>query len=125
MDHLYERVLEARRQAKLTQEALALELGVSRGAVSQWEVPHGTSPSVQNLIALAQRSGMALEYLATGRGPKMFGSPMPVEERRGYPLLSRQQKQLLGLFDALTPSKRGALLEFLSRFVDRSGSIKL
>lgn len=116
VDQLYERVREARQLANLTQEALGLELGVSRGAVSQWEVPRGTSPSVQNLIALAQRSGMAFEYLFTGRGPKVLGAPAVAEQRPRYNAPSRQQKQLLAYFDSLTPGRRSALLDFLSRF---------
>lgn len=119
MDHLYERVREARRLINLTQEQLALELGVTRGAVAQWEIVSGTAPSVENLTALARRSGMAFEYLATGRGPKVQGAPMQaMEERSPYQLLSKQQKQLLACFDALSPKKRAALVEFLSRFSD-------
>lgn len=63
---LYERVREARSLTKLTQEALAGELGVTRSAVAQWEMAEGTAPSVDNLIGLAKRSGMTFEYLATG-----------------------------------------------------------
>lgn len=116
MNQLHERVREARELACLTQESLALELGVTRGAVSQWEAANGTKPSVQHLIELARRSGMALEYLATGRGEKIHGAPTIAEERPLYMQLTRQQEQLLALFDALTPSKRAAVLEFLARF---------
>lgn len=116
MDHLYERVREARQLVSLTQEALAAELNVTRSAVGQWEIAQGTSPSVENLIALARRSGMSFEYLATGRGPKVLGEPIVAEERAPYSTLSKQQKQLLASFDRLPARKRTALLDFLERF---------
>lgn len=116
MDYLYERVREARKLAKLTQEALALELNVSRGAVSQWETEGGTSPSVQNLASLARRSGMSFEYLATGRGPKVFGSPISSEDASISRPLSHPQRQLLKHFDALTPGQRRALVDLLLQF---------
>lgn len=72
MSKLSERVREARNLCSLTQEALASDLGVTRSAVAQWEMEQGTKPSVENLIALARRTGMAFEYLSTGRGRNMI-----------------------------------------------------
>ncbi len=120
MDHLYERVREARQLVSLTQEALAAELNVTRSAVGQWEIAQGTSPSVENLIALARRSGMSFEYLATGRGPKILGAPIVEEERAPYDMLSKQQRQLLASFDRLPARKRADLLDFLDRITDRA-----
>ena len=84
MSKLYQRVREARKLVDLSQEELAGELEVSRSAVAQWEMTRGTAPSVENLIALARRSGMAFEYLTTGRGPKVQGAPIlaVAEEKR-------------------------------------------
>lgn len=94
---------------------LAGEIGVSRGAVAQWEMVEGTSPSVENLIALAQRSGMAFEYLATGRGAKIHGAPMCVPEAESlhYHSLTSQQTQVLAMFDRLSPRQRAGLLDLL------------
>lgn len=111
---LYLRVREARRMTRLSQEALAGELAVSRGALAQWEIPGGTHPTVENLIALARRSGMAFEYLTTGRGPKVQGEPILIDESEDYRSLSSQQKTLLLAFEALTPRQRNGLLDLIS-----------
>ncbi|MCC8539541.1 helix-turn-helix transcriptional regulator [Xanthomonas codiaei] len=115
MSKLYERVREARSFTKLTQEALAGELGVTRSAVAQWEMAEGTAPSVENLIGLAKRSGMAFEYLATGRGERVFGPPVSAiaEEPAQYRRLDDQQRVLLARFDTLAPRQRSGLLDLL------------
>jgi len=111
---LYERIREARRLTGMTQETLAAELGISRSAVAQWEMSEGTAPSVENLIALARRSGLAFEYLATGRGEVSFGPPEAItEDLASYHPLSDQQRQLLDGFEQLRPRQRSALLELI------------
>lgn len=117
MGRLHERIREARGLTGLSQEALAIELGVSRSAVAQWEMhPGGTAPAVENLIALARRSGMAFEYLATGRGERIAGEPIlnVAEESTPYRQLSEQQRRLLECFDALSARQRAGLLELLA-----------
>lgn len=68
MTTLSERVRRARTISKLTQSQLSERLGVLRGAVTQWEHPDGTLPSMRHLIAIAQHTGVNLEWLGTGRG---------------------------------------------------------
>lgn len=116
MSKLYERIREARRLTGLTQEVLAGELGVTRSAVAQWEMADGTAPSVENLIGLAQRSGLHFEYLATGRGERVLGPPASTvsEPPADYQPLSEQQRLLLDRFEALAPRQRSALLELLN-----------
>lgn len=41
-------IATARKNAKLTQTELAVLLGVTTGAVSQWEMVSGTRPTVEN-----------------------------------------------------------------------------
>lgn len=65
---LSSRIRHARRVARLTQARLAREIDVGPSAVAQWELPHGTSPTVEHLIEIARCSGVAFEWLATGRG---------------------------------------------------------
>lgn len=57
-----QRLAERRKQAGLSQEALAEKLGVSRQAVSKWERSE-SSPDTDNLIALAQLYGVSLDDL--------------------------------------------------------------
>lgn len=115
MSKLYQRVREARKLTGLSQVALATDLGVTRSAVGQWEMAKGTAPSVENLIALAQRSGMAFEYLSTGRGTKIHGKPLSDAdiEKLNHPNLSPQQFRLLAAFDRLTARQRSGLLELV------------
>lgn len=57
-----QRLSARRRQAGLSQEALAEQLGVSRQAVSKWERSE-SSPDTDNLIALAELYGVSLDEL--------------------------------------------------------------
>ncbi|MEG0790003.1 MAG: helix-turn-helix transcriptional regulator [Gordonibacter sp.] len=57
-----QRLAARRKQAGLSQEALAEQLGVSRQAVSKWERSE-SSPDTDNLIALAQLYGLSLDEL--------------------------------------------------------------
>ena len=111
---LYERVLEAPKLTGLTQEALALDLAVTRSAVAQWEMAAGGAPAVDHLIALAHRSGLTFEYLATGRGERVFGEPLSVaEDALHYRHLSDQQARLLDGFETLSPRERAGLLDLI------------
>jgi transcriptional regulator with XRE-family HTH domain len=66
------RVRFARTLAKLSKAELARRVGVCLSAAVQWELPHGTSPTVTNLAKIAAISGVAFEWIATGRGsPKL------------------------------------------------------
>lgn len=63
------RIRKARLAAQLTQAELARRIGVKRSAVTQWEHPLGTSPSMHHLIQIAVETGTCVEWLGTGRGP--------------------------------------------------------
>jgi len=68
-----ERIYLCRKQKKITQEALAEQIGVTKAACGQWE--RGlTSPSVENLSKLALVFDVYFEWLATGRGEKDYHS---------------------------------------------------
>lgn len=59
---LYEKLIHLRKQKGLSQLKLAEELGVSRQAISKWEV--GTAvPSTENLRSLSKLYGVSLDYL--------------------------------------------------------------
>ena len=65
---LQDRVRHARRLAALSQAALASRVGVGPSAVAQWELPGGTSPTVEHMTRIAQTCDVQFEWLATGRG---------------------------------------------------------
>lgn len=47
-------------------------MGVTRGAVANWECSLGTLPASSRLALLAQVTGVCFEWLATGRGPEAY-----------------------------------------------------
>ena len=61
-----QRLVDRRKAAGLSQEALAAQLGVSRQAVSKWERSE-SSPDTDNLIALAALYDVSLDELLYGQ----------------------------------------------------------
>jgi len=59
---LADRLVTLRKENKLSQEALAEKLGLSRQAISKWERAEA-SPDTDNLIALATLYGITLDQL--------------------------------------------------------------
>lgn len=63
------RIAQARKEAGLSQQAVANRFGISRAAVAQWE-NGDTFPGSSKLEGLADVLGVSLEWIATGRGAK-------------------------------------------------------
>jgi len=83
------RVAHARKEASLSQQAVADRFGISRAAVAQWE-SGDTHPGMTKLEGLAQVLNVRLEWLATGKGSKRghdTAGPLS-ESQRPAPLLS-------------------------------------
>ena len=59
---LSEKLQSLRKDAGLSQEALAEQLGVTRQAVSKWETGEG-KPDIDNLLPLAKLLGTTVDYL--------------------------------------------------------------
>ena len=112
---LPDRVRYARRLAGLSQAALAKEIGVGPSAVAQWELPSGTSPTVEHLAHLAVRSGVSFEWLATGRGASI-AAPAAAAEAAAAPQRDNAEDRLLASFRRLTRRRRDALLRCLEEF---------
>lgn len=51
-------------------------VGVHRSAVSQWEQPAGSMPTVENLARIAITTSVQFEWLATGRGRMKYVSDL-------------------------------------------------
>jgi transcriptional regulator with XRE-family HTH domain len=60
------RLLQYRKENRLSQEELAEKIGVSRQAVSKWERAEA-SPDTDNLIRLAEVYGVSLDEMLTGK----------------------------------------------------------
>lgn len=57
-----EKLKEARKEAGLSQEQLAVKMSVSRSAIAKWETDKGL-PDVNNLKAMSQLLGVSVDYL--------------------------------------------------------------
>lgn len=74
MSALSDRIRRARLLCKrMSQQQLAVLTGVQRSAVAQWERKNGSLPSMSHLIAIANATGVCIEWLGTGRGPAKPG----------------------------------------------------
>jgi transcriptional regulator with XRE-family HTH domain len=75
------RIRQARRHARLSQQALATRVGVHRSAVAQWEQPGGPHPTMEHTALIALSTAVSFEWLATGRGRMAYASNLvPGEE---------------------------------------------
>ncbi|HGK4055344.1 TPA: helix-turn-helix transcriptional regulator [Klebsiella pneumoniae] len=61
-----ERIRKARREIKMTQEALAKRLGLTKATISMWESGN-TAPNGKNMINLAEVLKVTPEWLLTGK----------------------------------------------------------
>ena len=67
--NLSSKLLELRKENKLSQEALGEKIGVSRQTVSKWERGE-KSPDAEQLIALSKLYGISLDELVSGEKKK-------------------------------------------------------
>lgn len=74
-----QRMRLARRQAGMSQAALAKAVGVQRSAVSHWEAAVGKSPNAAHLREAALVTGVQFEWLATGRGRMNLSSEVALD----------------------------------------------
>lgn len=95
MDHLWQRLREARRRAGLTQADIAQAVGVSRAAVTMWESSNPdvrTTPTPENLILLARRLAVPTGWLMTGSAD---APPLAVSDHvpRAWPQQPKDPRQ--------------------------------
>ena len=82
---LNEKIAYYRRKAKLSQEELAALTGVSRQAVSKWELGEA-APDIGKLLALANAFGVTTDHLLNkDEEPEQPVSPPPVRETPPLP----------------------------------------
>ncbi len=74
---LNEKIYDCRKKAGLSQDALAERLGVSRQAVSKWELG-SAQPDLDNIVALANVFGVTTDWLLTADEPE----PAPADDKQ-------------------------------------------
>ena len=62
MDELAKRLIKLRKEKGLSQNALAVQLGVSRSAIAGYETK-GREPDIHMLISLADFYNVSVDYL--------------------------------------------------------------
>ena len=113
MSALPTRIRKARLSAKLSQAELARRVGVKRSAVTQWEHPTGTSPSMWHLTQIAVATGPCVEWLATTRGPMRYGHEEPTTVLIDDFAQDPSESELLQRFRRLPAQKRRIALQIL------------
>lgn len=106
---LNEKIQYYRKKNKLSQEELAARVGVSRQAVSKWELGDAT-PEVDKLVALAKAFGVTTDELLSSKEPEAETPPPPPPEPPYYPRrglgslfwLIRRYGWLAGVYIALS-----------------------
>lgn len=88
---LNEKIYYYRKQAKLSQEELAARVGVSRQAVSKWELGEAT-PEVDKLLALARVFGVTTDELLSESEPPE-AEPDPAENPDSGPAAPQSGQQ--------------------------------
>ena len=110
------RIRHARRLSQLTQAALAKVVHVGPSAVAQWELPNGTSPTIEHLGAIAVLSGVTFEWLATGRGPvALTDHETPAIDATSF-ATDQIEDRLLAAFRKVPSRKREAFVRWMEDF---------
>ncbi len=107
------RIRKARLSARMSQAELARRVGVKRSAVTQWEHPLGTTPSMHHLIRIAIETGTCIEWLATARGPCAPGDTAGSNASINSDTHDPQEDEALLRFRRLPPHKRRIALQIL------------
>ncbi len=108
------RIRKARLSAKLSQAELARRVGVKRSAVTQWEHPLGTTPSMHHLLRIAIETDTCIEWLATARGPSRSEAPAPATDVPATDYAQDpQESEALLRFRRLPAHKRKIALQIL------------
>jgi len=77
MKNIGTRIKEARVQKGWSQEVMAKAMGVTRGAISQWEAGD-TNLSLDRLTAIADTLNVSEEWLRAGKSPQQDAGDVPI-----------------------------------------------
>lgn len=125
---LSDRIRLARRDAGLSQTALAAQAEVTPSAVAQWEHSARTQPALSHLLRIAEVTGVGVEWLLTGKGSrKKRASATPAEHsaiRLDAYAHTLQEESLLVRFRELSVRRRALLIALADELVSRKRSVR-
>ena len=111
-----DRIQQAREAAGLNKSQLARHVGVTKGAVANWEAPGRAAPSTQNLAEVAKALDVSFEWLATGRGPMLRYQLSSGNDGRPMAALLPNEEELLELFRRQPAKRKEAIVALLKTF---------
>ena len=88
---LNEKIYDCRKKAGLSQDALAERIGVSRQAVSKWEIG-SAQPDLANIVALAKVFGVTTDWLLTDDEPEAAPPEVLDDERVVHDLVEAVER---------------------------------
>jgi SOS-response transcriptional repressor LexA len=99
---IHQLIREGRKRLAMSEQQFADAVGVSRGAVQQWERPGGTAPRRSNQHRVAQTLGISIVELVSG-GSNIGGRMV---ERAEVPLVSEVEAGNYTVIDNFKPKGR-------------------
>ena len=116
------RIRTARRHSGMSQKSLAEQLGVSRGAIANWESSGQVRPSRSNLSKIAVVSGVTIEWLARGHG-SMIPAPIAEIGTAAGSMIARDpvESRLLNVFRLASENDKSLIMEVIDSIADLLG----
>ena len=109
-----QRLRRARQQAQLTQHDLARRAGITRSAISQWEIGQVSRVDAAPLLKVARALGTTIDWLLEGESretredPADYVAVPPEIGTYWHDLTQRQQARILEQIQQLAEDNRDA-----------------
>ncbi|EML0456526.1 helix-turn-helix domain-containing protein [Klebsiella michiganensis] len=116
---LGQRILQRRKEIKMTQRELGKAAGVSYATISLWESDN-TEPTGKNLHALSRALQCTPTWILFGDSDQTPGDPLALIEQDK---LSDDERELVDLYRSLPESEQSAQLETLRARVENFNTL--
>ena len=116
---LGQRILQRRKEIKMTQRELGKVAGVSYATISLWESDN-TEPTGKNLHALSRALQCTPTWILFGDSDQTPGDPLALIEQDK---LSDDERELVDLYRSLPESEQSAQLETLRARVENFNTL--
>lgn len=108
---LTQRIRDARHHAGFSQQEMSERIGVTRGAVANWESHGDIVPTVAHMLKLARLTGVNFEWLATGHGSMNHEGASTAQVPPGDVVRDGDERWLLQLFREVPKRQRSLVLD--------------
>jgi len=116
-----ERFRDARTAARLSQDVLADRLGITKSAISQWELGN-KAPRFELWASIRRELGASLDQLICGDSLPRSGALRSAEQSPVYQIgkvspADHRSRQIVQLFGQLSESQQKAMVELMRSIV--------